>query len=174
MNPEVRCARVRDIGKRDEMKYCSTLTLDWGTIVVEADDEAITAVYLEMEPLKAQNFVENRWTKQGKQQLKEYFDRERKEFELPLKMVGTPFQLCVWEALQTIPYGHCISYKEVCRRIQNERAFQAVGTAIGKNPFFIVVPCHRVISSDGTIGGFSYGLGVKRRLFEVEKIQEKI
>jgi len=155
------------------MNYYSTLKLDWGAIVIEADEEAVTSVYLESEKEKSENDQKNEWTKLGKEQIIEYLAGRRTDFDLPLKMRGTPFQLSVWEALRTIPYGTCVSYKDVCKMIGNDRACQAVGTAVGKNPFFIVVPCHRVISSNGTIGGFSYGLLVKRRLFQVEEIIEK-
>ena len=105
---------------------------------------------------------------QARRQLEEYFAGQRENFTLPLDLGGTPFQERVWAALLGIPYGHRISYAELARRIGAPRAFRAVGAANGKNPVAIVVPCHRVIASDGSLGGYSCGLAYKERLLELE------
>ncbi|MEO7051418.1 MAG: methylated-DNA--[protein]-cysteine S-methyltransferase [Rhodanobacter sp.] len=101
-------------------------------------------------------------------QLDEYFAGKRQHFELPLHPVGTPFQLEVWEELRRIPYGVTISYGELARRIGKPRAVRAVGAANGRNPLPIVVPCHRVIGTDGSLTGFSGGLSIKRHLLGLE------
>lgn len=101
-------------------------------------------------------------------QLAEYFAGRRRAFELPLAADGTAFQRGVWRVLTTIPYGATISYAELARRVGNARASRAVGLANGANPLPIVVPCHRVIGSDGSLTGFGGGLDIKRRLLTLE------
>jgi methylated-DNA-[protein]-cysteine S-methyltransferase len=101
-------------------------------------------------------------------QLSEYFAGKRREFELDLAPVGTEFQLRVWRALRAIPYGAVRNYGDIARAIGQAGAARAVGGAIGSNPLPIVIPCHRVIASDGTIGGYSGGLAIKHRLLALE------
>lgn len=101
-------------------------------------------------------------------QLDEYFVGDRTAFDLPLELGGTPFQRKVWQALEAIPYGETVSYGEVARRIGSPRAVRGVGGANGRNPVAIVVPCHRVIAADGSLGGYGGGLERKRRLLELE------
>lgn len=101
-------------------------------------------------------------------QLREYFRGRRTEFDLPLELEGTPFQRAVWRGLQEIPYGQTISYGELARRIGNPKASRAVGAANHCNPVPIVIPCHRVIGSNGKLVGFGGGLPVKEALLELE------
>jgi methylated-DNA-[protein]-cysteine S-methyltransferase len=101
-------------------------------------------------------------------QLAAYFAGERTDFDLPLSPSGTPFQLSVWRALLSIPYGETISYRELARRIGNAKAVRAVGAANGRNPIPIIVPCHRVIGADGSLTGYGGGLPRKRLLLELE------
>jgi methylated-DNA-[protein]-cysteine S-methyltransferase len=101
-------------------------------------------------------------------QLEAYFAGERTSFDLPLAPEGTPFQRRVWDALQTIPYGATVSYRDIAERIGAPKAVRAVGAANGRNPLPIVVPCHRVIGSDGSLTGFAGGLDTKRRLLALE------
>jgi methylated-DNA-[protein]-cysteine S-methyltransferase len=101
-------------------------------------------------------------------QLREYFARQRRSFELTLAPEGTPFQLATWQALRQIPYGETISYVELARRVGRPAASRAVGAANGANPLPIVVPCHRVIGADGSLTGFGGGLPAKRALLELE------
>lgn len=101
-------------------------------------------------------------------QLGEYFAGERKRFELPLAPAGTAFQNSVWNALRQIPYGELRSYRDIASSINNTRAVRAVGAANGRNPIPIVVPCHRVIGSDGSLTGFAGGLAVKETLLRLE------
>ncbi len=103
-------------------------------------------------------------------QLDEYFAGTRIEFDLPLKAVkGTDFQKAAWQALTTIPYGETISYGEQAKRMKNPKAVRAVGGANGKNPFSIVVPCHRVIGANGTLTGYTGGMNRKEWLLEFER-----
>ena len=104
----------------------------------------------------------------AERQLKEYFGGKRMKFDLRLEAEGTPFQKSVWKALGRIPYGKSVSYRDIARLVKNPKAVRAVGSANGKNPLCIVVPCHRVISADGSIGGYSGGLGIKKKLLALE------
>lgn len=104
-------------------------------------------------------------------ELAEYFARRRRAFGLPIAPTGTAFQRRVWRALMQVPYGQTASYADIARRIGRPGAARAVGQANGANPIPIVIPCHRVIAADGTIGGYSGGLDVKRRLLELEQIR---
>ena len=101
-------------------------------------------------------------------QLETYFAGDLKQFDLPLAPRGTDFQMSVWKALRSIPYGETISYGELAERIGNPKAVRAVGGANGKNPIAIIVPCHRVIGSDGTLTGFGGGLPIKEALLKLE------
>lgn len=101
-------------------------------------------------------------------QLTDYFAGKRRRFELPLAARGTPFQQSVWAALTDIPYGELRSYRDIARTIGNPAAVRAVGAANARNPLPIVVPCHRVIGSNGTLTGFAGGLEVKRFLLDLE------
>ncbi len=101
-------------------------------------------------------------------QLREYFAGERREFDLPLQLSGTEFQVSVLEALLDIPYGETTSYGEIARRIGRPRAVRAVGAANGRNPIPIIVPCHRVIGYDGDLTGFGGGLDTKEALLRLE------
>jgi methylated-DNA-[protein]-cysteine S-methyltransferase len=102
-------------------------------------------------------------------QLTAYFAGKRRHFDLPLAPRGTPFQLSVWSALAKIPYGELRSYRDIARSIGNSAAVRAVGAANGRNPLPIVVPCHRVIGSNGALTGFAGGLEVKRFLLDLER-----
>ena len=102
-------------------------------------------------------------------QLDAYFAGESQEFDLPFFATGTPFQLMVWEELLRIPYGQTISYRDMAELIGKPKAARAVGNALGANPISILIPCHRVITSDGKLGGFGGGLAVKTYLLALEK-----
>lgn len=100
-------------------------------------------------------------------QFQEYFSAKRKEFDFPLMLEGTTFELKVWKAMDKIPYGQTKTYKEIARQIKNPNAYRAVANACGKNPLPIVVPCHRVVASSG-IGGYSAGIVKKKKLLVLE------
>ncbi len=101
-------------------------------------------------------------------QLEQYFAGELRQFDLPLEPGGTAFQRAVWRALADIPYGQVCSYRDIARRLDKPGAVRAVGAANGRNPLPLVVPCHRVIGSDGSLTGYAGGLAVKTKLLELE------
>jgi len=101
-------------------------------------------------------------------ELEEYFAGTRREFTFPLDLRGTDFQLACWRALLAIPYGETRTYADIARAVGRPTAFRAAGMANNRNPIAIVVPCHRVIASDGTLCGYGGGLDVKRKLLELE------
>jgi methylated-DNA-[protein]-cysteine S-methyltransferase len=107
--------------------------------------------------------------KEAAAQMDDYFNGKRTEFSLPLHFGGTEFQRKIWKQLLTIPFGETICYEELAKRAGHPKAVRAAGSANGKNPFCIIVPCHRVIAKDGTIGGYAGGLARKRHLLAVEK-----
>jgi methylated-DNA-[protein]-cysteine S-methyltransferase len=102
-------------------------------------------------------------------QLDEYFSRKRKIFELPLNVTGTPFQLKVWRELQKIPFGKTVSYMDLAKKLENVKSIRAIGAANGRNPVSIIIPCHRVIGSDGSLIGYGGGLWRKKWLLEFEQ-----
>jgi O-6-methylguanine DNA methyltransferase len=101
-------------------------------------------------------------------ELDQYFEGKRREFSFPLDLRGTDFQLACWHALLAIPYGETRSYADIARAVARPQGFRAVGMANNRNPIAIVVPCHRVIASDGTLCGYGGGLDIKRKLLELE------
>jgi len=102
-------------------------------------------------------------------QLLAYFDGQRQRFDLPLQCVtGTPFQQAVWQALQAIPFGHTTTYGDIAQRIGKPQAVRAVGAAIGRNPWSVVVPCHRVVGAKGALTGYAGGLDRKQHLLALE------
>jgi len=151
------------------MRY-STLTTPIGDLLLTADDGgALTGVHL---PNRHPDTVgwerDDAGLGDARRQLSEYFAGERTAFDLPLRPAGAPFQLRVWEALQRIPYGETASYGEIARELGAPGAARAVGAANGRNPIAIVVPCHRVIGTSGSLTGYGGGLACKRALLDLE------
>jgi methylated-DNA-[protein]-cysteine S-methyltransferase len=109
-----------------------------------------------------------------KTQLEEYFAGARTTFEVTLTVDGAPFEREVWHALEAIPYGETVSYGEIARRVGQPAAARAVGTANGRNPIAVIVPCHRVIGADGSLTGYGGGLERKRLLLELERGQGRL
>jgi methylated-DNA-[protein]-cysteine S-methyltransferase len=105
---------------------------------------------------------------QTKEQLTEYFHKQRTQFDLPIRCVGTPFQVQVWEALQKIPIGKTETYLGLSRLLGNEKAIRAVAAANGANAISIIIPCHRIIGSDGSLVGYAGGLSAKKKLLLLE------
>jgi len=145
-----------------------------GPLVVAADGEGIRHVLFEKGKYGAAG--RESWTRdasavrEAREQILAYFAGERRRFDLPLRPVGTPFQLKVWNALAEIPFGATRSYSDLARRIDEPRAVRAVGAANGRNPLPIVLPCHRVIGADGRLTGFGGGLPMKQFLLVHEGI----
>lgn len=145
-----------------------------GALKIVVSDQDLVAILWDKEKLnrvRLDPMVENEKDPlilETEKQLKEYFLQERTVFDLPIKMQGTPFQKEVWELLNQIPYGSTWSYKDIALNIQRPQAVRAVGTAIGRNPISIIVPCHRVIASSGGLAGFAGGLHRKKILLDLE------
>lgn len=137
-----------------------------GNITVEDNGEFVTAVSFSK---KRSSDKESELAKITYFQLQEYFQKKRKEFQIPVKPVGTDFQRLVWKALREIPYGQVVSYKDIAQKIGNPKACRAVGMANNKNPIAIIIPCHRVIGKDGSLTGYAGGLDLKKYLLDLEK-----
>lgn len=138
-----------------------------GKMCIEIEQDQVTGIYLDNDVVE--NEQETSLHKEVFRQLTEYFEKKRKTFDLPLKVEGTEFQMKVWEALQTIPYGKTCSYADIARKIGNPKASRPVGGANHSNPIMIVIPCHRVINANGGIGGYGAGIEVKQYLLNLER-----
>lgn len=154
----------------ETLKYASPM----GNLFISAADGFITQLYFEggittPPTLKETSTSSSKVLQKLKQELDAYFAGMLKEFTVPLRPAGTPFRTKVWEALQTIPYGETISYKELANRIGNPKAIRAVGGANHHNPISIIIPCHRVIGASGKLVGYGGGLNVKEFLLKHEK-----
>jgi methylated-DNA-[protein]-cysteine S-methyltransferase len=135
--------------------------------VVSLDFVPNTAKKLKDSPLTK---AELRFAKSVEKQLSEYFQKRRRVFDLEFLLYGTDFQIKSWQALTRIPYGTTVSYKDQAKSIRCPAAVRAVGSANGKNPLPILIPCHRVVGSDGGLGGYSGGLHIKRFLLDLEGV----
>ena len=138
-----------------------------GKLKIEYENDVLTGIaYTENE--KEQG-IRSELSDKTVLQLEEYFDGRRKEFDIPIKLIGTEFQKKVWKELLKIPYGATVSYKDIAIKIGNPKACRAVGMANHNNPILIIVPCHRVINENKNLGGYALGLDLKRRLLVLEK-----
>jgi methylated-DNA-[protein]-cysteine S-methyltransferase len=149
------------------MKRCFEYDSPVGRIYIAEEDRAITDIVFH--PVPNAEHLETPLVKQAAEQLFDYFEGRRFLFELPLNAIGTGFQKAVWDALQQIPYGETRSYKDIAKAAGNVKACRAVGMANNKNPISIVIPCHRVIGTDGRLVGYGGGLDIKTKLLELEK-----
>lgn len=139
-----------------------------GVLKILADEKGIKEIEFAQEEFKSIQNSSSKIIKDCIKQLDEYFRGKRKSFELKLNPEGTEFQKKVWKELLKIPYGKTLSYGEISRRIKNPKAVRSVGQAIGRNPISIVIPCHRVIGSDGSLTGYASGLWRKEWLLKHE------
>jgi methylated-DNA-[protein]-cysteine S-methyltransferase len=145
-----------------------------GTLLIAGNASAVLRIQFPIDGAAAQPEAGWEQSQRGPvgeavRQLREYFAGQRTEFDLPLEARGTEFQRSVWRQLQEIPYAATISYGELARRVGNPKASRAVGSANGANPLPIVIPCHRVIARNGTLGGFGGGLPTKQALLALEQ-----
>lgn len=139
-----------------------------GPLLLEANDAALQRLlFLETGKIELES-SHHPTLQKAIRQLEEYFKGDRKLFDLPLQPEGTSFQQSVWKALQSIPFGQTRAYSQIAESIQKPGAKQAVGAANGKNPLPIIIPCHRVIGSNGNLVGYSGGIDKKRWLLEHE------
>ena len=139
-----------------------------GLLEITAVDQGITGLRFVKNKPKAQ-LVSHPHLLKCFRQLDEYFQGKRRKFDLRLRPEGTDFQKKVWDELRKIPFGKTTSYREVARAISRPKAFRAVGAANGRNPIAVIIPCHRVIGSDGSLMGFGGGLWRKERLLKHER-----
>ncbi|CUN79059.1 methylated-DNA--[protein]-cysteine S-methyltransferase [Clostridium disporicum] len=138
-----------------------------GKIKIEAEGESIIGVSFSME---SSEWDENEAVIKCKNQLQEYFEGKRKEFDLNIKFIkGTEFQISVWKALSNISYGEKVTYKSIAEKINNPKAVRAVGGANNKNPIAIIIPCHRVVGSNGKMVGYAGGIDKKEYLLKLEE-----
>lgn len=149
------------------MTHRLTIPSPVGPLTIEGDAEALTAIRFEATPA-ADNTDTPPLLQEAARQLAAYFAGERRSFDLPLRPAGTPFQQAVRAALLEIPYGEVCSYARIAARIGRPKATRAVGAANHRNPFPIVVPCHRVIGASGALTGYGGGLDIKERLLRIE------
>lgn len=156
------------------MTQTSTFKTSWGWMTVTASAKGVTSIDLSPSVRAAHHGpqgddVAASIVKEAQAQLLSYIDGERRDFALPVDWsTGTSFQRKVWKAIARIPYGRVRSYQWVAMRVGGKQYARAVGMALGANPVPIVVPCHRIIAHDGSLGGFSGGLPMKRRLLSLE------
>ena len=142
-----------------------------GKMGIIEEDEALAGIFF---PSKSRDFAktipraETPFIKKTAVQLKEYFAGRRKTFDVPLVLHGTKFQVSVWKALQAIPYGETRTYREIAVLTGNPKACRAVGMANNRNPIALIVPCHRVIGSNGSLTGYADGLDTKEYLLKLE------
>ena len=144
-----------------------------GPLFLAASSKGLVRLEFEAHTLKLNPKIELRESKSTLspylRELTEYFSGERRVFTFPLDLRGTDFQLACWHALLEIPYGETCSYRDIAQAIGHPRAYRAVGMSNNRNPIAIVVPCHRVIASSGSLCGYGGGLDIKRQLLDLEQ-----
>jgi len=145
----------------------------FGKIVIESDGNAITSIKTCKNTKPFGIMKANKLTDKAAEQLSGYFSGKRRKFDLPLHPHGTQFQQKVWKELCEIPYGETRSYKDIANTIGNPNACRAVGMANNKNPIWIMIPCHRVIGSNGKLTGYGGGLKMKQGLLNLEEGNKK-
>lgn len=169
-----RDASLGKIGRKKEMIFFTKIESPLGLILLTSDGAALTGLYFlgqkhepklnaEWRPDPASKLFHD-----ARFQLLEYFSGHRRIFDIPFHLMGTPFQTRTWKAIQEIPFGATLSYRELAGRVEKIAAVRAVGAAGGRNPVSIVVPCHRVIGLDGSLTGYAGGLERKKALLELE------
>jgi methylated-DNA-[protein]-cysteine S-methyltransferase len=164
-------------GGQQSVKRYRYLDSPLGRILVTADRSSLDGLYFvgqKYEAVPRGDWTEDRSSAlfaQVQVQLAEYFAGERAEFELPLAFAGTPFQQSVWRELGRIPCGTTVTYGGLAESLGAPRSVRAAAAAVGRNPISIVVPCHRVIGSDGSLTGYAGGLDRKRALLALEAAQ---
>jgi methylated-DNA-[protein]-cysteine S-methyltransferase len=155
------------------MKHYDFYESPQGRMLLVAQEDGLTGVYFDGQKYLPQ--LDAEWRRdasatlvRAKRELAEYFGRERKRFDIPLAPEGTPFQKAVWKAISGVSFGETISYGELARRAGSPGGVRAAGAATGRNPISIIVPCHRIVGSDGSLTGYAGGLARKRALLAME------
>ena len=159
------------------MLYYTTFPTPFWEIILAGNEQGLAHLHMETGEGSRSFSIDPAWVRKdeffdkARQQVLEYFAGTRSEFTIPLAPKGTDFQQQVWQALRAIPHGQTRSYKEIAEAMGKPKAARAVGTANGKNPIPIIIPCHRVIAAGGKLAGFAHGLGAKQQLLNLEKKQ---
>ena len=147
----------------------------FGKLTLVASEKGLVAIDVRnnsKQGVNAKNQAAQAILMKTKKQLEQYFAGQRTSFDVALDLAGTEFQVQAWRALCRIPFGKTISYGQQAASIKKPKAFRAVGSANGKNPIPIIVPCHRVVAGDGSLGGYSLGLKMKKQLLALEGVSE--
>jgi methylated-DNA-[protein]-cysteine S-methyltransferase len=155
--------------------YFDCITLPLGGMVLASDGRALTGAWFDGQ--RHQPSVGPGWRRRSglpilrraAAELAEYFAGERTAFDLPLAPAGTPYQQAVWQAIGSVPFGATIAYRELAARAGRPRSIRAAGAATGRNPLSIIIPCHRIVGTDGALTGYAGGLPRKRSLLEIER-----
>ncbi|WXR61045.1 methylated-DNA--[protein]-cysteine S-methyltransferase [Peptostreptococcaceae bacterium AGR-M142] len=153
--------------------YYTEFNSNFGQIILIGDENGLFKLFIKTKDNKInlEKFKKNdEFFTDIKKQLIEYFNKERKTFDIKLNLKGSEFQKKVWNELLNIPYGTVCTYKDIATKIGNEKASRAVGMANNKNTIPIIIPCHRVIGSNKKLVGYAYGLDMKEKLINLEKI----
>lgn len=155
------------------MKQLQIISTPCGALGIAATDCAVTDIFFGTTPQKEMVAGDSELLQQATRELEEYFAGTRRDFSFPIAAEGTPFQHKVWAALRTIPYGETRTYAQIATQTGNPKAARAVGMANNRNPLPIVVPCHRVIGTDGRLTGYAGGMATKELLLNLENQHRK-
>ena len=138
-----------------------------GSLTLASSARGLVSVQFGLK-VPSEGVIDDAANREAREQLREYFDGKRTQFNLPLDVSGTPFQMAVWHELQKVPYGSTCSYIDIARLLGKPGAARAVGMANHENPLAIVIPCHRVVGSNGSLTGYAGGLHLKQQLLGIE------
>lgn len=151
------------------MKFIYSYSTFLGNLFLVEENKNIVYIHTQKPMMDGCIYLETDLIQLAFYQLNDYFQGKRKTFDFPIHMNGTPFQVKVWKALQNIPYGETRSYQEIANIIGCHHGSRAVGSANHRNKLLIVVPCHRIVGSDGSLTGFALGISLKQQLLDLEK-----
>lgn len=151
----------------EKIKHIGLYPCPFGFFCIVEEEDAVVAIDVVKERQEEERPSEV--TDWAARELHEYLEGERRAFTFPYRLVGTPFRLQVWKELEKVPYGETTTYKRLAEAIGRPGAYHAVGGAVGANPLGIVVPCHRVIGTNGSLTGYAWGLPMKEALLELER-----
>lgn len=151
----------------EKIKHIGLYPCPFGFFRIVEEEDAVVAIDVVKERQEEERPSEV--TDWAARELHEYLEGERRAFTFPYRLVGTPFRLQVWKELEKVPYGETTTYKRLAEAIGRPGAYHAVGGAVGANPLGIVVPCHRVIGTNGSLTGYDWGLPMKEALLELER-----
>jgi methylated-DNA-[protein]-cysteine S-methyltransferase len=159
------------MNKRGDDMYISYYESPIGILEICATDTAVLAIaFVET---KQEKYTPNAITYECEKQLREYFNRDREVFDLPLFLIGTTFEKKVWDAVLDVPYKCISTYKQIGEKMEHGASARPIGTAVGKNNHAIIIPCHRIVRSDGKPSGYAWGLARKEWLLAFENAEKE-